>query len=119
MPFLVLDWRWFGTDFSGKEGYMELSSQVGSRVNLDGYRTPLGKLARRFKASVELWKAKYQELRRQIKRFQNRAADARRSRDRWKEQAKQWKATAQQLEDELDHLRAETAGPKSKQTKSS
>ena len=98
---------------------MELSSQVGSRVNLDGYRTPLGKLARRFKASVELWKAKYQELRRQIKRFQNRAADARRSRDRWKEQAKQWKATAQQLEDELDHLRAETAGPKSKQTKSS
>ena len=98
---------------------MEWSSQAGSGVNLDGYRTPLGKLARRFKASVELWKAKYQELRRQIKRFQNRAADAGRSRDRWKEQAKQWKATAQQLQGELDRLRAETAGPKSKRTMAS
>lgn len=98
---------------------MELSSQAGSRVNLDGYRTPLGKLARRFKVSVELWKAKYQELRRQNKRFENRSADARRSRDRWKEQAQQWKATAQQLQDDLDHLRAETADPKNKQTMSS
>ena len=98
---------------------MELSSQSSCHVDLDGYRTPLGKLARRFKTSVELWKAKYQELRRQIKRFQNRAADARRSRDRWKEQAKQWKATAQQLQDELERLRAETADPKSKRTKCS
>ena len=95
---------------------MRLSSQVGSRVNMDGYKTPLGKLARRFKASVELWKAKYQELRRQIKRYQNRAADARRSRDHWKEQAKQWKATAQQLQDELDRLHAEKADPRSKWT---
>jgi uncharacterized coiled-coil DUF342 family protein len=98
---------------------MELSSQASSRVDLDGYRTPLGKLARRFKASVELWKSKYQGLQRQIKRFQNRAADARRSRDRWKEQAKHWKATAQQLQDELDRLRAETGDPTSKRTMSS
>jgi uncharacterized coiled-coil DUF342 family protein len=98
---------------------MEMLGRARSGSNLDCYKTPLGKLARRFKASVELWKAKYQELRRQIKRFQNRAADARRSRDRWKEQAKQWKATAQQLQDELERLRAGTTESKSKQTKSS
>lgn len=98
---------------------MELSGQAGSGVSLDGYKTPLGKLARRFKASVELWKAKYQELKRQIKRFQNRAADARRSRDRWKEQAQHWRASAEQLQAEVDRLRSETAGPKSKQAKSS
>ena len=96
---------------------MAWSSQASSGINLEGYRTPLGKLARRFKASVELWKAKYQELRRQVKRFQNRAADARRSRDRWKQQAQQWQASAQQLQDELDRLRAETANSKSKRTK--
>lgn len=96
---------------------MAWSSQASSGINLKGYRTPLGKLARRFKASVELWKAKYQELQRQIKRFQNRAADAQRSRDRWKQQAQQWQASAQQLQDELDRLRAQTADPKSKRTK--
>ena len=119
MLFFALDWRRLEADFSGKEGDMELSSQAGPRVTLDGYRTPLGKLARRFKASVGLWKAKYQEIRRQIKRFQNCAADAKRSRDRWKEQAKQWKATAQQLQVELDRLRAKTSDSKSKHTISS
>lgn len=96
---------------------MASSSQASAGVNLEGYRTPLGKLARRFKASVELWKTKYQELQRQIKRFQNRAADARRSRDRWKQQAQQWQASARQLQDELDRLRAESANSKSKRSK--
>ena len=98
---------------------MELSSQAGSCVNLDGYRTPLGKLARRFKASVELWKQKYRALKREMKRFQNRAADAQWSRDHWKEQAQQWQASAQQRQAELDRLRAETADSKSKRTMSS
>jgi uncharacterized coiled-coil DUF342 family protein len=98
---------------------MDLSTQPGSRINLEQYKTPLGKLARRFKASLELWKAKYQELKRQLKRHQNRAADARRSRDQWKEQAQQWKACAQQLQGELDRLRAEMSAPKTKQSKTS
>ena len=98
---------------------MELTGQADSGVSLDGYKTPLVKLARRFKASLEHWKAKYQQLRRELKRFQNRAADARRSRDHWKEQAQHWKASAEQLQAELDRRRAETTGSNSKRTKSS
>jgi hypothetical protein len=98
---------------------MDLSAQFGTYARIEGYKTPLGKLARRFKASVELWKAKYHELKRQIKREQNRAADSRRSREHWKQQAQQWKASAGQLQAEVDRLRAETPDPKSKQPKSS
>jgi uncharacterized coiled-coil DUF342 family protein len=93
---------------------MELSGEAVVRVDVGGYKTPLGKLARRFKASLESWKTKYQELRRQLKRYQNRAADAARSRDGWKKQSQHWKACAEQLQAEVDRLRAETADPKSK-----
>lgn len=85
-------------------------------VNLEGYKTPLTKLARRFKASLELWKAKYQDLKRDLKRLQNRVYDARRSRDHWKQQAQQWQTTAQQLQGELDRLQQAAAVPKSKRT---
>ena len=85
-------------------------------ADLGNYKTPLNKLAKRFKASVELWKAKYQQLKAEMKRYQNRANDARRSRDKWKEEAQQWKASAQQLEAELELLRNETSDPKSKPT---
>ena len=88
---------------------MDLTVQTDAEVNLDRYRTPLTKLAKRFKASVELWKQKYRNLKREIKRFQNRAADTRRSRDHWKQQAQQWQAATQQLQAELDQLHAESA----------
>ena len=91
-------------------------SQAGCEVSLDSYKTPLGKLAKRFKASVELWKAKYQQLKNEIKRYQNRANDARRSRDHWKEQAQQWKASAEQLQVELDRLQSQGGSPKNKET---
>jgi uncharacterized coiled-coil DUF342 family protein len=95
---------------------MALSQGATADVNVDEYRTPVGKLLRRFKASLESWKAKYRELKKQIKYFQNRAADARRSRDHWKEQTRLWKASSQQLQAELDQVRAEIADPKSKPT---
>lgn len=88
---------------------MELSAETEQGVDLSGYKTPIGKLARRFKASVELWKARYHELKRERKRFQNRAADAQRSRDHWKALAQQWQDTAAQLQAELEGLREETA----------
>jgi len=50
-------------------------SQTGCEVSLGSYKTPLGKLAKQFKGSVELWKAKYRQLRSEIKRYQNRAND--------------------------------------------
>ena len=90
-------------------------SHGGYEVNLGGYKTPLSRLAKRFKASVELWKTKYRQLKSEIKRYQNRAIDARRSRDHWKEQAQQWKASAEQSQAELDLLRSQVSGPKNKE----
>ena len=84
---------------------VSVGSQTG--VSLGQYQTPLGKLARRFKASLELWKSKYHEVKRTIKRYQNRARDARRSRDQWKEQARHWKQQAQEFEASTQHLQAE------------
>ena len=54
---------------------MELAREERSAVDISVYRTPLQKLAKRLKGSVELWKEKYKELRREVKRFRNRAAD--------------------------------------------
>lgn len=98
---------------------MALSEETHVEVRLDEYKTPLGKLARRFKASLEQWKSKHHDLKKRIKYFQNRAADACRSRDQWKEKAQQWKASAKQLQADLDRLHVETAGAKSKRAKSS
>lgn len=90
-------------------------SHAGCEVNLGSYKTPLSRLAKRFKASVELWKAKYRQLQSEIKRYQNRANDARRSRDRWKEQAQQWKASAEQLQAQVDLLRSQNTIPNNKE----
>ena len=101
---------------------MDVSVDVGS-VDLGGYKTPLDKLAKRFKISLELWKDKYREAKRTIKRYQNQANDAQRSRDGWKEKARHWKqratllqASTERLQAELDRLRTESPGSKSKQT---
>jgi len=91
-------------------------SHGGCEVNLGSYKTPLSRLARRFKASVELWKARYRQLKSEVKRYQNRANDARRSRDHWKEQAQQWKASAEQFQAEVDRLQSQSVGPKNKET---
>ncbi len=89
-------------------------SQTGCEVSLGSYKTPLGKLAKRFKGSVELWKAKYRQLRSEIKRCQNRANDARRSCDHWQEQAQPWKSSAEQLQAEVDRLQRQSRGPNNK-----
>lgn len=93
---------------------MDSSSQTSLDGNLSGYKTPLLKLARRFKGSLDLWKAKYQELKADRKRFQNQAHDARLSRDQWKQKAEHWKAQALQLQAQLDRLPQPTAGPNNK-----
>ena len=103
------------------KGFLERGRQMdfshaGDEVDLGSYKTPLIRLARRFKASVELWKAKYRQLKSEIKRYQNRANDARRSRDHWKEQAQQWKASAEQFQAEFNLLRSQDSGPKNKET---
>ena len=88
---------------------MELSTGSDWELDISRYKTPLQKLARRLKRSVELWKGKYSDAKATIKRFQNAVADAQRSRDCWREKAEQWKATAEQLQVEWDRHRAEAA----------
>ena len=89
-------------------------SHAGYEVNLGSYKKPLSSLAKRFEASVELWKTKYRQLESEIERYQNRADDARRSRDHWKEQAQQWQASAEQIQAEFGLLRSQHSGPKNK-----
>lgn len=88
---------------------MELSTKLDGAAVDRQYKTPLHKLARRWKDSVQLWKDKYVEVKRAIKGFQNAAADARRSRDRWRQKAEEWQATAERLQLELHALRSTTA----------
>ena len=89
---------------------MELSTKLDGELEVREYKTPLLKLAGRWKQSVWLWKDKYFEVKGCLKGFQNAAADARRSRDGWRQKAEQWQATAEQLQRELDRQRSETAG---------
>jgi len=86
---------------------MELSAESGSDIDIGEYKTPIQKLARRFKESVQLWKSKYLEVKATIKYYQNLAADARRSRDHWKEKYEQMKSTSDHLQAELARLRVE------------
>ena len=88
---------------------MELSANSEGEVAISDYKTPLQKLARRWKGSLQLWKGKYLEVKGTIKAFQNAAADARRSRDGWRQKAEHWKATAEQLQIELDRQRSAAA----------
>ena len=99
---------------------MEIAMQSSTEVDVLRYKTPLGKLARRFKVSLESWKQKYRDLKCDLKRFQNRANDALRSRDHWKTQAKLWQDRAEQRQAELDRLQSDNrlqtdiAGPRTK-----
>ena len=88
---------------------MELSLDTDGEVAVSEYKTPLQKLARRWKGSLQLWKGKYLAAKGTIKAFQNAAADARRSRDGWRQKAEHWKATAEQLQIELDRQRSAAA----------
>jgi gas vesicle protein len=72
-----------------------------------GFKSPLRILARAFRQSRDRWKAKYMELRTEMRRWRNRAADATKARDRWREQAEQAKAKIQQADDDAQRAIAE------------
>ena len=72
-----------------------------------GFKSPLRILARAFRQSRDRWKAKYMELRAELKRLRNRAADASKARDRWREQAEQAKAQVQQTDDDVQRALTE------------
>ena len=82
-------------------------SQPDTQAKGTPFKSPLRVLVRFFQRSRDGWKHKYQELKRQRKRWQNEVADLRRSRDHWKEKAK---ALEQQLRSRQAQA-AGTAGP--------
>jgi uncharacterized protein YdaU (DUF1376 family) len=54
-------------------------------------------LARFFRLGRDKWKAKYRELKEELKRMKNRVADAQRSREQWSSKARQLQAELEQL----------------------
>jgi len=66
---------------------MELS-QSDQKGRFSSYISPWRALAWSFHRSRENWKRKYAAVKRDIKRSQNEARDLRKSRERWKENAK-------------------------------
>jgi chromosome segregation ATPase len=64
-------------------------------------------LVRFFRSSRDKWKQKYMDVKTEIKRYKNRAADAGRSRDQWKTKARELEEKTHRLEDELTRLQAE------------
>lgn len=87
-----------------------------------GYKSPRRILLRFFRQSRNRWKAKYKELKKDLKRVENRARDVQKSRDAWRQKAEQAKAEAEasraenaRLEKELAAAREE-AGKKGART---
>ena len=88
---------------------MELpQSDSVERVDLSLFKSPVRILTRRFLTSRDNWKQKCMRAKGEIKRFQNKAADAVKSRDQWKRKFEQLQAQAGSLESELAQLRAES-----------
>jgi len=71
-----------------------------SRSGLDGYKTPIKKLAESFKNSRDQLRKKYNELKNTIKSYTIKIRDLTNSRDKWKKVAKK-------LEKDLKELREE------------
>lgn len=77
---------------------MELSQTASSDARTQfEFKSPRRILVRFFKRSRDNWKRKYMEIKKEIKRLHNRAADARKSRDHWKQLAKQRQGRVEEL----------------------
>jgi predicted nucleic acid-binding Zn-ribbon protein len=75
-------------------------------------KSPRRILVRFFRRSRDNWKRKFMDLKTEIKRFKNQAADARRSREQWRTKAESFQAEVRRLEAELAELRARQAADK-------
>lgn len=75
-------------------------------VDVSQWKSPLRILVRSFQRSRDNWKQTYMALKADLKRYKNRAADARRSRERWKAKAQTLETEKRRLEAELAEWRA-------------
>lgn len=68
------------------------------------YKSPLRKLAGFFRRSRDHWKAKYQELKRRMKKEQNQVRAVERSRAAWRDKALAAARRVSELERELAEI---------------
>ena len=66
------------------------------------FKSPTRKLVRFFQRSRDGWKRKYMEIKRERKKLTNQVRAVEKSREHWKEVARQERERAQQLERELE-----------------
>lgn len=71
------------------------------------YRSSFRKLARFFEGSRDIWKARCGDAKYRVKLLHTKVADLRKSRDRWKKEAKQLQGEVRGLQDEVERLQAE------------
>ena len=96
---------------------MDATSKTGSQRTTTthasqgqrSFKSPRRILVRSFLRSRERWKAKYMSQKPKLKRLRNRAADATRARDHWRERAETAEAEAAQLRAELAASQARPA----------
>jgi len=69
---------------------------------MKGYKTPMGRLSRIFKKSLEKWKNRSLEKQKQIRSMEIKVRDLQNSRARWKERAKKAEAEKKRLIQELE-----------------
>ena len=105
----------------GREGYscngvkegpvMDGETKVlnGGKKAQAGYKSPRRVLLRFFRQSRNRWKEKYKTLKEKLKRAENRARDAQKSRDAWREKAERQKAEAEACRAEIARLEGELA----------
>ena len=88
---------------------MELpQAESMEQVALSALKSPVRILVRRFRSSRDNWKQKCLQAKNDIKRFKNKAADAVRSRDQWKQKFEHLQERTESLEAERVQLRAES-----------
>ena len=98
---------------------MDAATMMGNdrKDDLAGFKSPRRILAGFFKRSRDQWKAKYQRLQKENKRFCNRAADAVRARERWRQRAESSEAQTKRLRTQLRAAQAESVSSKEAQKK--
>ena len=92
-----------------KEIRMDATRHDGSKVE---YTTPRWVQAWFLGRSRDNWKKKYQQLKTDSKRLQNRVNDVTKSRERWRDETKQLSQRVQELEAENTALQEQLAALK-------
>ena len=87
-------------DATSNAGFQTTTASQTSQ-DQSSFKSPRRILLRSFLRSRERWKAKYMSQKPKLKQLRNRAADAARARDRWRERAETAEAEAVRLRAEL------------------